>query len=102
MISGKELVPGKMYTFCGKKNVSSWTLYSKCPSMETAQIVTNLLWPLEPFVFLKRISSDIRYNEDDNMYNYMILTGTGVLGWLCLHDDDLKAFGISFCEYIDE
>lgn len=98
ILKGKDLVIGKLYTFWGKNNRNGWPLYREKPSLNKFQNVTNL-WPLEPFVFLGRWPSDLRFTEDDLMYDYKILTGNGTIGWLSLHDDDLNAFTIAFREY---
>lgn len=97
-LRGKDLVPGKMYTLWGRSNLDTWPAYHQRPTVNGNVAVTPL-FPLEPFVFLERRLSDFRYNDNDPMYDYKILTGNGVVGWLSLHDEDLKAFCIGFREY---
>lgn len=101
VVKGSQLIPGKMYTLWGRSNFSTWPIYLSPPTIDKEVPVTGL-FPLEPFVFLERTMSDFRYNNEDPMYDYKILTGSGVIGWLSLHDDDLHTLGICFCEYHPE
>jgi hypothetical protein len=101
ILTGAELVPGKMYTIWGRLNRDTWPAYHQRPTLQSPSTIATVapLFPLEPFVFLERTPSEFRWNETDPMYDYKILTCDGVVGWLCFHDDDLSALGIGFREY---
>lgn len=98
LLQGFELVPGKMYTIWGRLNRDTWPAYRQRPQLD-GEIPVSPLYPLEPFVFLERTPSEFRWSDTDPMYDYKILTGNGIVGWLCFHDDDLSALGIGFREY---
>lgn len=100
-VKGSNLVPGKLYTLCGSTSpaIGTWPAYHNRPELNHKTSGVTALYPLEPFVFLERIMSNFRYNDNDPMYDYKILTCNGMICWLSLHDDDLKVFGIHFREY---
>lgn len=92
-----------MYTFWGKNNTFSWPVYSERPTLavfnrpDVLDLVVKL-FPLETFVFLERTPSDLRFNSEDNLYDYKIITSRGNVGWISCHDDDLEYLKISFYE----
>lgn len=92
-----------MYTIWGRMNRDTWPAYRQRPHLDGVHLAKenqiSPLYPLEPFVFLERTPSEFRWNDSDPMYDYKILTGDGMVGWLCFHDDDLTALGICFREY---
>jgi hypothetical protein len=101
MLKGKDLIPGKLYTFWGKNNIGSWPTFHSRPTPDSTDIAT-FLYPLEPFVFLTRLHSTFRQDDNEQIYDYKILTTKGYVVWLCLHDDDLEALRISFKLYKQE
>lgn len=102
-LAGKDLVPGKLYTFWGKQNTHPWLLYTKRQTLnylkkDDPTPVSITLWPLEAFVFLERIPSELAFDKDDDIFDYKLLTSSGEVGWICLHEDDLNALKICFRE----
>jgi len=101
-VKGEGLVPGRLYTFWGKNNTVSWSVYSEEPTLSFFSRKESLdcvkLFPLELFVFLCRTPSELRFHEEDGLYNYKIITSRANVGWLCIHDDDLKNAKICFRE----
>jgi len=97
-LRGNELVPGKFYTFWGRHNKGVWPLFACRPTPTTEYKVVSALYPLEPFVFLERLPSDFRHDEDDQMYDYKILTTKGEVLWMNIHDHDLAVARIGFRE----
>lgn len=102
-ITGKDLVPGKLYTFWGKGNTHPWLLYTKRQTLsylkkDDPTPVSITLWPLESFVFLERVPSELAFDKDDHIFDYKLLTSNGEIGWICLHEDDLSALKICFRE----
>lgn len=103
LLTGSELVPGKLYTFWGKANKDIWAMFVKRPLRQVVFEDHELayLGPLEPFVFLERTLSDLVDPAiPEALYDYKLLTGNGIVGWLTAHDDDLLAAGIGFVECI--
>jgi hypothetical protein len=98
-LKGYQLIPGKLYTFCGKNNKGVWPLFAFRPTPTFDYKVVSRLYPLEPFVFLERLPSDYRQDEDDQLYDYKILTTKGEILWLNIHDHDLAASFIGFREF---
>ena len=102
-LKGKDLVPGKLYTFWGRNNTFSWSIFNERPTLmffnrPNALDLVVKLFPLETFVFLERQESDLRFNPEDQLYDYKIITSGGYVGWMSLHDDDLEYMKISFRE----
>jgi hypothetical protein len=105
LLAGSELVPGKLYTFWGKANKDIWAMFVKRPHHQAVSTLVAIelvyLGPLEPFVFLERTLSDlVDPTIPEALYDYKLLTGNGIVGWLTAHDDDLLAMGIGFVECI--
>lgn len=100
LLKGHELIPGKMYVVWGKSNFNAFPAYRQKPKLHSHNMSEmTILHPLEPFVFIERTLSDFRWDDNDAIYDYKVLTGEGIVGWLSLHDDDLHSLGIMFREY---
>lgn len=101
-LKGNQLVSGKLYTFWGKNNTGVWPLFKHRPTPSSHCSVVARLYPLEPFVFLERLPSGYRQDEDDQLYDYKVLTTNGEILWLNLHDHDLAAACIGFREFAED
>ncbi len=96
MIRREQLIPGKMYTLCGKQNSFPIPIYVGSFGEETKITKTEFLWPLESFVFLEMQQSKLISYPDEPWFIIKILKSTGLIGWIYIHDDDFAACGISF------
>lgn len=99
MLKRTELQPGKLYTLCGATNFHPIPIFQDLPLAEGADPVFALLYPLEPFVFIEYKLSDAATSEFDPWFAYRILTRSGIVGWLHIHDDDFEALEMGFKAY---
>jgi len=96
MITREQLIPGKMYTLCGKDNSFPISMYVGTFVSELELTTVTFLWPLQSFVFLEMVRSQLISYPNEPWFMLKILTDNGIIGWIYVHDDDFKAASISF------
>jgi hypothetical protein len=106
MLTRKELEPGKMYRFAGRvRKLSPLAIYKKPWSTNDRDSILpykERLYPLEPFVYLESALCSLAAASDDPWYEIKILTGTGVVGYIQVHDDDFQGMNIGFEHWTDD
>jgi len=94
-----DLIPGKFYVFVYRNNSVKWPLFiQRLTPGDIDDKPNSYLHPLEPFVFLERLPSLYRFVDEDELYDYKILTTKGNVLWLNLHSKDLAVARIGFFE----
>lgn len=96
MLKREQLIPGKMYTLCGRNNSFPISMYVGAFGEETELSSTAILWPLESFVFLEMQQSKLISYPDEPWFMLKILNKAGIIGWIYIHDDDFAACEIGF------